>query len=245
MIADITTVMTKEWREFFASGGSRRTGLIGQFIFIIIFGIYLPYQFGRDWTISTFTVFFYSVYLPLSLVSNIIADAIAGERERHTLETLLASRLSDRAIILGKLGAAVGYSLALSVITALIGMVSANLRGGGSFQPYPAGILVSIVVFALLVSLLFSGIGVLVSLRASTVRQAQQTMGFALIVVFLLPFLVYSTLSASARLQLLNWLSTANWTTVGVLIATGLIVADLIVIAITIVRFQRSRLILS
>ena len=36
-----------------------------------------------------------------------IADGIPGERERHTLETLLASRLSDRSILLGKVMAAV------------------------------------------------------------------------------------------------------------------------------------------
>jgi len=37
---------------------------------------------------------------------------LCRERERHTLETLLASRLSDRAILFGKNGAAIGYSFA-------------------------------------------------------------------------------------------------------------------------------------
>ena len=38
-----------------------------------------------------------------------VPDPLPRERERHTLETLLASRLSDRAILLGKIGAAVGF----------------------------------------------------------------------------------------------------------------------------------------
>ena len=42
MIGDITTVMTKEWREFFVSGGSRRTGLVFLLIVLAIFGLYLP-----------------------------------------------------------------------------------------------------------------------------------------------------------------------------------------------------------
>ena len=154
MIGDITTIMTKEWREFFISGGSRRTGLIFVLIIVAIFGFYLPYRAGQTLLASPWIVVLYSFVLPVQLMTNIIADAIAGERERHTLETLLASRLSDRAIILGKLGAAVGYSLALSVITALVGMVAANLQGGESFQFYSVGVFVTIVVFALLVSLL-------------------------------------------------------------------------------------------
>jgi ABC-2 type transport system permease protein len=123
-------------------------------------------------------------------------------------------------------------------------MVAANLQGGESFQFYSVGAFVAIVVFALLVALLYAGFGVLVSLRATTVRQAQLTMGVAMLVVFLLPILIYGTLSDAAHQQLSNWLSTANWATVG-LIVTVLLVADLIVVAVVIARFQRSRLILS
>jgi len=245
MIGDITTVITKEWREFFSSGGDRRSGLIVLVIIAAILGVYLPFRNGQAWITSPFMVLSYSIYLPLILVINTIADSIAGERERHTLETLLASRLSDRAIILGKLGAVVGYALAFTVITALIAMVAANLSGGGSsFQVYPIGVFGSIVAFALLFSLLLSSVGVLVSLRASSVRQAQLAMSAALIVVILLPLLIYSTLSDTMRQQFNSWIASANWATVGE-IAVVLILIDVIVIAVVILRFQRSRLILS
>lgn len=244
MISDITTVMTKEWREFFSSGGDRRSGLIVLFIIAAVLGVYLPFRMGQAWITSPFMVLSYSIYLPLILVINTIADSIAGERERHTLETLLASRLSDRAIILGKLGAVVGYSLAFTVITSLIALVAANLNGGGSFQVYPIGVFGSIVAFALLFSLLLSSVGVLVSLRASSVRQAQLAMSAALIIVILLPLLIYGTLSDTVRQQFNNWIATANWATVGE-IAVVLILIDLIAIAVVILRFQRSRLILS
>jgi ABC-2 type transport system permease protein len=244
MIGDIATVMAKEWREFFVSGGSRRTGLIFLFIILALFGFYLPYRAGQVLIASPWIVVLYAFVLPVLLMTNIIADAIAGERERHTLETLLASRLSDRAIILGKLGAAIGYSLGLAVVTALVGVVAANLNSTGSFQFYSIGVFASIVVFALLVTLLYAGFGVLVSLRATTVRQAQLTMGVAMLVIYLLPILIYGTLSDTTHQRILNWLSTANWTTVGV-IAAALVVIDLIVVAVVIARFQRSRLILS
>ena len=204
-----------------------------------------PNRIGQVWVETPLSVFFYSVYLPLTLVISVIADSIAGERERHTLETLLASRLSDRAIILGKLGAAAGYSLVISTLAALVGMVAANLQGGKSFQLYPIGILISIIAFALLVSILFAGIGVLVSLRASTVRQAQQVMSVAMIVVFLLPALIFAALSNAARQQFLGWLSSADWTTIGLIVAAALVIIDLLVIAVVMARFQRSKLILA
>lgn len=244
MIGDITTVMTKEWREFFSSGGDRRSGLVVLFIIAAILGVYLPFRMGQAWITSPFMVLSYSIYLPLILVINTIADSIAGERERHTLETLLASRLSDRAIILGKLGAVVGYSLGFTIITALIAMVAANVNGDGSFQVYSVGVFGSIVVFSLLVALLLASVGVLVSLRASSVRQAQLAMSAALIVVILLPLLVYSTLSDATRQQFNAWIASANWVTV-IEIAIVLILIDVIFISVVILRFQRSWLILS
>ncbi len=122
-------------------------------------------------------------------------------------------------------------------------MVAANLQGGEKFPVYSVGVFASIVAFALLVSLLYAGFGVLISLRASSVRQAQLTMGVAMLVVFLLPILIYSTLSDAAH-QRSPTGSQANWATVG-LIVTVLLVVDLIVVAVVIARFQRSRLILS
>jgi ABC-2 type transport system permease protein len=245
MISDIYTVMQKELREFFASSGGRRSGALGFLIILVIFGVFIPLANGRGWVTSPFTVAFYGGYLPLSLVTNVIADAIAGERERHTLETLLASRLSDRSILLGKLAAAVGYSWVISLVTAVVGMVVANFKGHGAFAVYPLGIAVGIVTLSLLISLLYAGIGVQVSLRAATVRQAQQTLGVAFLILFLLPFLVFTVLSSSARLQFLNWLTTANWTLVGLVAGLVLLVVDVFLVVLALALFQRSRLILA
>jgi len=47
-----------------------------------------------------------TVMAALLIVMSIVPDSFAGERDRATLETLLASRLPDRAILLGKVAAA-------------------------------------------------------------------------------------------------------------------------------------------
>jgi ABC-2 type transport system permease protein len=59
-----------------------------------------------------------------------LGDAIAGERERHTLETLLASRISDRAILLGKVIVTTGYAWGTALLGLLFGLFVANLSKG-------------------------------------------------------------------------------------------------------------------
>ncbi len=245
MIDDVFTVMQKELREFFAPGGSRRGGLIGILIIMAVFGVFIPLQNGRDWVTSPLAVAFYGVYLPLSLVTSVIADAIAGERERHTLETLLASRLSDRSILLGKLAAAVAYTWVLAMATAVVGMLAANVKGGGGFAVYSGGIALAMVAAAALVALLYAGIGVLISLRAATVRQAQQALSLAFLIVFILPFLVFSVLSTAQKRQFLASLDTINWGQVGMIAGAIVLVVDVALVAVALARFQRSRLMLT
>ncbi|HEY7782433.1 MAG TPA: ABC transporter permease subunit [Ktedonobacterales bacterium] len=244
MISDAWTMMTKEWREYFAPGGSRRGGVVSTLIFVGIFGIFLPFEFGRGFVDSFFGVFYYGITVPLSMVMGVIADAFAGERERHTLETLLASRLSDRSIILGKLGAAVVYSWVLSVGTSLVAAAVSNLKAGGAFRFYTPGIFISIVVVSLLVSVFYASLGVLLSLRATTVRQVQQTLSVAFVVVLVVPVLVFQALSPHTRQQFALW-ALSHLTQVGLIAGVVLAVVDVILFGLSLVRFRRSRLILA
>lgn len=241
---DIWTMVMKEWREYFAPGGSRRGGVVSMLIFVGIFGVFLPFEFGHGFVNSFFAVFYYGITVPLSMVMGVIADAFAGERERHTLETLLASRLSDSSIILGKLSAAVVYSWALSVATSIVAVAVSNLKAGGAFQFYSIGIFVSIVVVSLLISLFYASLGVLLSLRASTVRQVQQTLSVAFIVVLIVPVLVFQTLTPQTKQQFAVW-ALSHLTEVGVIACVVLAIADVILFGLSLVRFRRSRLILA
>jgi ABC-2 type transport system permease protein len=241
---DLWTVMTKEWREYFAPGGSRRGGIVSMLIFFGIFGVFLPLEFGRSFVGSFFAIFYYGISVPLSMVMGVIADAFAGERERHTLETLLASRLSDRSILLGKLGAAIGYSWGMSLATALLAVVVANLKSGGHFAFYATSIWVSILVVSLLVATLYASLGVLLSLRAATVRQVQQALSVSFIVILLGPLLLFQALGAQTRAQFSAWALTH---VIQVAILGGVVIAlvDVVLLAVSLLGFRRSRLILS
>jgi len=121
------------------------------------------------------------------LTTSYIGDAFAGERERHTLETLLASPVSDRAILWGKITVSIAYAWGLSLIGLLLGLVVSNLLSGQDHWEFyhPLDIFVEMLALSLSASLLSASAGVLVSLRAATVRQAQQTMAVGTLILLI------------------------------------------------------------
>ncbi|HKS69277.1 MAG TPA: ABC transporter permease [Ktedonobacterales bacterium] len=245
MIQDVWTVMWKEWHEYAAGAGSGRgRGLVGVLIIIGVVSFLLPFQFvrkGQSWVDSPLPVLINGVYLPFTILLNMIADSFAGERERHTLETLLASRLSDRAILLGKVGAAAAYGWVLGMVGAVVQFLVATAAGGSGF--YPAGTVVAIVVLGLLFSLLAASAGCLISLRTATARQAQQIMGIGFMVLIFVPIIAIQLLPSGTQAQILHWLNTTSPGTIFALLVAVLIVLDAILLGIARLRFQRAELI--
>lgn len=243
MITDVATVLWKEIKEIFIEGPKLRGGWIGMLIFIGVFGVVLPLQSGPEWLSSPATLLVWS-WVPLFLVNSVVADSFAGERERHTLETLLASRLSDRAILFGKLLAALAYGWGLTLAGLFASVVTINLvHGQGQFLFFPAGIALGILAFSLLVALLAATIGVLVSLRASSVRQAQQTVSTAMF-IFLIPLILLPMLPESWREGAAAALGQINAPAIAAGAAVLLIALDAILLVVAMLRFQRTRLIL-
>lgn len=116
-----------------------------------------------------------------------IADAFAGERERHTLETLLAGPIADRDILWGKMlaqYAMVGAHVVLVSLSA--GITSALLLGVPGLLVLVAGLLVGSLAAALTSSFVV-GLGILLSLRAPSVKKAQERLGYVMMPIFLLP----------------------------------------------------------
>ncbi|MFI5272743.1 MAG: ABC transporter permease [Ktedonobacterales bacterium] len=246
MIADIWAMMWKEWHEYIAGGsGGRGRGVFGVLLIIGIVSILLPLRSGRDWVTSPGAVLLDGAYLPFTILLNVVADSFAGERERHTLETLLASRLSDRAILFGKVGAAVAYGWALGLAAALLQLVVANIsHPAAGIAIYPAGTIFSIVVLGLLVSLLATSAGCLISLRAATTRQAQQTLGIGFLVLVLVPVVVIQTLPATTRNQIVAQIVSTSPTQLLLTVSGVLLALDVVLLLAAMARFQRTRLIM-
>ena len=242
MLADILTILWKELREIFLQRGSMRGGIITLLIMIFVIGIFLPLQSGREWVESPIGLVAWS-WLPLFLVMGTIADTIAGERERHTLETLLASRLFDRSILIGKMGASILYGWSVAVIAVLAGAVTVNISAhAGRILFYPLDMFAAVAVLSLLASALMASIGILVSLQAGTVRQAYQRMSIGFMALWFIPLIGIQFMPES-------WKQVISRSLVGIdpmqviLTATVILLAiDSALMAVGFYRFQRSRL---
>lgn len=244
MITDIFTIMWKEARELLMQRSGLRGGWIGLLVLIAVFGIMMPLQSGREWLIAPTTILLWA-WVPFILVNSVVADSFAGERERHTLETLLASRLSDRAILLGKISAAIAYGWGVTLIGLLVALVTINIAfGEGELLIFPLQIGAAIVTLSFLVAWLAAGLGVLVSLRAASVRQAQQTLSLAFLFLFI-PLFLIPLLPESLRDTVSRAASGMDIQIVGIIVVALLLVVDLVLLATGMRLFNRARLILN
>lgn len=243
IIQDLSAVIWKELKEFFVGGGGR-----GRYLTLIVlglFGIIMPLVTGShdsSWVTTPIPLYLYGLLLPITLILSVGADTFAGERERHTLETLLASRLPDQAIFFGKLIAITIFGWAQSLLAALVALIVINLVHAGALALYPLPIVLGIVVFGLLVALVGAATASLVSLRAATVRQAQQMLSFGLMVIIFGITFGVQALPAQIRQQLA---SSANSSTLALEIAAGLVILAAILIFWAMALFRRARLVLS
>ena len=236
-MSDILTMVWKESKDSLFQGGWR--SLIRPLFVVAIMGIYLPLQFGPRWVDLTPIGMVLLLWIPFFVIISFIGDAIAGERERHTLESLLASRMPDRAILLGKIVTTVLYAWAMGVLSLLLGLVLVDLfRTQGNWMFYPLDLFVDAIILILLASVLGASAGVLVSLRVSTVRQAQQILSVGTIVV------VFGVTFAVRALPA-NVVSSLTYPQILLIAMAVIAVLDAILLGLSLVSFQRSRLILS
>jgi len=235
---DYWTMVWKETKDSVFSG--RRGEVVLPLMVIAIMGIVIPWQFGQLWLSLSPAMVFIVCYIPFFLTTSYIGDAVAGERERHTLETLLASRISDRAILWGKMTVTIAYAWGLTLIGLLPGLVVANLSSGQDHWRFyhPIHIFLEMLILNLLACLLSSSGGVLISLRAATVRQAQLTMAVGSLILLIALVLILKSVPA-------GMLAASNESRILLLFIGGFALLDLILVGILSVGFQRSRLVVS
>ncbi len=244
MMTDILTIIWKEVRELILLRSGLRGGWMGLLVLIAAFGILLPLQSGREWLSAPTTVLLWA-WVPFILVNSVVADSFAGERERNTLETLLASRLSDRAILIGKVCSAIVYGWGITLIGLIVALVTINIAfGAGEFLFFPPLIGLAIFLLSFLVAWLAAGLGVIVSLRAASVRQAQQTLCLAFLFLFV-PLLLLPLLPDELRVTVTNALSGLEIQMVGTILIVILLIVDVGLLLAAMRRFVRARLILN
>lgn len=241
---DVRVVFWKEWKALADQlGGDSRLGIWMVAATFVGLSSFAAFFAGPAWVQSPLALVNYPL-LAASIAIQPIVDSFAGERERHTLETLLASRLSDRAIVVGKILAAVVPAFASGVVLFALGIAVVNLHPNQSGpMVIPPGILLwSTVALIGLLPLLIAGTGVLVSLRASTVRRAQQMLGFAIVGALVIPFLVVMSAPEPIRQEVFTTVSSADPEQMVFLALSAAAVLALTLPTIAIRRFRRGRI---
>ena len=183
MLADIGVVVWKEWIEWKRQYGSRRTAWIISIGMLVLFGLILPLQFGQGWFQREEALYAW-VTLPVLLLLRSMGDTFAGERERHTLETLLATRLPNTALYLGKLLVPAGYTWLFTQLVMLVALIPLHfLNAGSGWVMYSFAMLMAGGWISLLSSLYAAAAGIFLSLRSPTVDSANQSM-FLFLILF-------------------------------------------------------------
>jgi ABC-2 type transport system permease protein len=242
MMADALTVALREWKELLWMGGALRGGKASILILLLVFGVYMPYQFGANWLTSP-GMLLYWAWVPLMIVAGIVADSFAGERERHTLETLLASRLPDDAILAGKVLAAVGYTWVMVLAMLGIGIVTVKLTvASPPGVQIPWRLLVGAPLLALLGAVTAAGAGILVSLRAATVRQAAQSLNVAILAMVIVPAFAVGLLPVVWQARIGFWFSQVGPDRVLWIAVTAMLAGAAVLMAVARARFRRSKL---
>jgi ABC-2 type transport system permease protein len=170
--------------------------------------------------------------IPVALTPAIAADSFVGERERGSLEPLLATPISTRELLGGKVAAAalpavLGTWLGTAVFSLMVVLSGSPL--------YPRLVLAdpdwrfSTLVVVPLVALLTAGVAALISLRVSAYRVAYQLNGLIVLPVVLLLIPLTAFLFLITPLALLY-------------VALLLLAVDLALAACAVRLFDRERL---
>ena len=162
-------------------------------------------------------------FFPISFSLIIALETFVGEKERNSLEPLLAMPISDRQLYLGKMLAATIPPLLASYIGIVIYLMGLRL-----FQEYlpPAGLLIQIVLLTTVQALIMVAGAVVVSSHTTSVRAANLLASFIIVPMAIL-VQVESVIMFWGQYDALWW------------IALGLVVIDILLVRAGLRLFNR------
>jgi ABC-type Na+ efflux pump permease subunit len=166
--------------------------------------------------------------LPIFLPIVLTAQSVGGERERRTLEPLLATPVSTLAIIAGKSLAATVPAVGITWIAAVLFCLGVDIIAGAMLLPDAAWIFGTLVLSPLL-ALFGNATAVAVSSRVLDPRAAQN-----LSATTVLPLLALLVFQLAGRIALGPRFYAA--------MAAGVALADVALIALAVRLFDRERL---
>lgn len=245
-MSDVGTVFRKEMWESFGNSRARNQMLVSLLVVVLLADFGLPFL-DRDYEMSLARVLFFGVMFSIMTPLFSTADTVAGERERHTLETLLSSRLSDRSIVLGKLLAVLTLGLVIAAGMILQGLIVVSFLFG-RFDLLPQFLLFTpaVLLGSVILSIALTCVGLLVSMRAQTVQGAAQITSLLAMPVLLLFFVgpaIFGFIAATRGAD--GTLPADPMSTMVILLlafVAGILFIDVLLVVVTVTAFKRHRL---
>jgi ABC-type Na+ efflux pump permease subunit len=129
--------------------------------------------------------------MPIITASVIAADSFAGEKERKTAESLLATPISDFELLLGKILASLIPAIILTIAIFLIYAGITNYLTLSSFNMliFPNTSWYMMLLNAPFLALTTIGLVVLVSARVKGIKEAQQISALLILPILVIPFI--------------------------------------------------------
>src|SRR5688572_23211819 len=138
-MSGMRTMLWKELRETYTGGGRPLVSAILAFAMALLFAVAVPLAISVFFDTTQRMLYVFAVSGAIGGIATFmgfiapmatVVDSFAGERERHTLETLLATPLSDRAILGGKVLAQFLPVWATAILLGVVGGITAAFVAG-------------------------------------------------------------------------------------------------------------------
>ncbi|HLE47967.1 MAG TPA: ABC transporter permease subunit [Candidatus Thermoplasmatota archaeon] len=239
-------VIWREYREYLQAEGKEKASIVASILVPILLPLLFAFLF-RDYWRSTITTLSFGVFASMSVVMGFVPYSMAGERERHTLETLLTTRLTGRNIYWGKFIATTTFAVGVGAASTLTGVLVLTALFAGAWANVGLALLgwIGAILVSVPVAMLGASFGLFVSARATTTQQAATKTSFLMMPFMMLVFVVPMTGTFAGFLL---FEGTQVWTFIGLGAMPGLAAVAALVVAIVLLglrRFERHRLMLT
>jgi ABC-2 type transport system permease protein len=230
-MTDAWTVTVKELIELLSDRSSRRGVLVQAILVTVALGVLVPRSTAQQWLVDSPDAILLFLLLPPVIAGSLGADAFAGERERRTLETLLATPLSDRAVVAGKALAALTAAIAVTVVSLIAAVITVNVAAAPPAMFVPSWTVCGGALFgAIASSCVTTAMAIGLSLRTTVARAVQQMVSLG----FVVPVALGASLAERAGFAF-TWPHVFELELLAVIVGLG-------GLAVTAARFHRDRL---
>ena len=236
--SDIKTILWKEMKSWMRYQGSRSRTIM-TLISPLIIAIYFPISMESEWT-QTYWPLVMAFLVPTMIAGLTVPDSFAGEKERNTLPTLLASRLPDRAILFGKMIFGIVTSWIAGLIMLVVALVVVNIAASeGQLLFYAPKVLLAYLGISLLMATVTTSAGVLISMRSSTAQEASQL----LISILLMPPMLLGVGATTLLMGNGDFIESLDGDLILLIVAGVLLVGSIGLTLAAMRRFRRARLV--